>query len=103
MSNNQFNTQLTSYNEAEALQQLLRAVKQSSEEMNRQYEAADEAEDFGKSEALVCDFQFTITVGGTQTAFMLGGPQQEALYKFIQHIAAENFYSVDISNSTVTE
>lgn len=102
MTNNQFNTQLTSYNEANALQQLLKAANQTFDEMNRQYEAAEAAEDFSRSEALVSDFQFTITVGGIQTAFILGCPQFEALLAFINHIAGENLYSVDIDNSTVT-
>jgi hypothetical protein len=35
---------------------------------------------------------FTIIVGGRIHRFLLGGPQTEALYRFIQHICDENLY-----------
>lgn len=93
MTNKHYNAGLNSYNEAEALQQLLRAA-------NDTLDAEVERLDTNADDALID--QFTITIGGVQTAFFLGGPQIEALYRFIKHIADENFYDVDIDNGTVT-
>ena len=48
------------------------------------------------------DSEIVIVINDTIARFPLGGPQAEAIYAFIQHLAAENFHSVDIENSTVT-
>ena len=90
--NKQHNTYLNEYNEAAALQQLLQALHSALDTQNKKFESDSEDLD-----------QFTITVGGVQTAFYLGGPQSEAIYKFVQHVANENFYEVDIHNATVSE
>lgn len=91
MSNKQYNTALNTYNEAEALQQLLRAAHEAIVADNDRIESnADYSLD-----------QFTITIAGVQTAFHLGGPQLEALYRFVQHVATENFYTVDFDRLTV--
>ena len=97
MQNKFYSTELSSYNEAKALQQLLNATLDAAEFQNdaNDRELADkECNDW-------TDLEFTITVNGIQTAFMLGGPQQEALYAFINHIANENAYEVDIPGRTV--
>lgn len=44
---------------------------------------------------------FTINIGGKSIAFNLGGPQAEALFRFISHIADENAYEVDFDKQTV--
>ena len=92
MTNKQYNTNLNSYNESEALQQLLRTTFDALNAETERIEA--DASDAWQE-------QFTITVGGVQTAFILGGPQVEALVAFIQHIAGENLYSVDIDKRIV--
>jgi hypothetical protein len=89
MSN--YSTRYDGYHEAAALQQLLETIEHA---MARQLELWTA----GHHEQ--CD-EFTITVGGIQTAFDLGGPQVEALYKFVEHIAGENFYEVDIPKCKV--
>lgn len=94
MTNKYYSILLDSYKESEALQQLLRAVNDALDAENKRFER--DAQYAG------CE-QFTITVGGVQTAFVLGGPQTQALCEFIQSIAAENFYAVDFDNDTVTE
>ena len=82
------------YNEAEALQQLLAAVNNALDAQNKRFE--QQPDDY-------IDEEFTITVNGIQTAFILGGPQSQALFEFIQHIADENFYAVDFNNAIVEE
>jgi hypothetical protein len=82
-------TRNPNYSEPAALQQLLINI--------------DEAvnDDAVLDEEVCSDIQ--IIVGGQQVAFYLGGPQQEALYAFINHIADENAYAVDIIHNTVTQ
>lgn len=48
------------------------------------------------------DSEIIIIINDTVAHFGLGGPQAEAIYAFINHLAAENFHAVDIENSTVT-
>lgn len=81
------------YNEAEALQQLLRAVHHGLDVANERFESDESSGSMFE--------QFHITVAGVQTAFVLGGPQVDALLAFIEHIAHENFYSVDFDKLTV--
>lgn len=91
--NKHYNTKLTSYNEAEALEQLL---KNAHAALCADWERVDAfAEDAWQ------DF-FTITINGVQTAFYLGGPQYEALIAFVNTIADENFYEVNLNEHTVT-
>ena len=92
MTNKNYCTNLPGYNEAEALQQLLQAASSALDKQCKSFEAGIDS-----------DEEFTITVNGVQTAFYLGGPQFDALIKFIKSIAAENFYSVDVDKHTVVE
>lgn len=92
-TNKQYDASMETYRESAALQQLLEAIDSAAQaDSNR----SDEANEF------ICS-QFTITVGGVQTAFWLGGPQIDALCDFVRHIAAENFYTVDLINNIVSE
>jgi hypothetical protein len=91
--NKHYNTKLTSYNEAEALEQLLKNSLAALRASNDRIEA--DAEDAWQD-------YFTITINGIQTAFYLGGPQFEALIAFINQIADENFYEVNVDEETVT-
>ena len=85
-------TYLPNYSESAALTDLLKCVNTALDERNYRFEL--DSQNF-------VDEQFTITVGGRSIAFYLGGPQAEALYRFVEHIAAENLYSVDFENNTV--
>lgn len=78
------------YSECLALQDLMRTIDNESEVVNKLLEAGKY--DYGR---------FTIDIGGKSIAFNLGGPQAEALCKFIEHIAAENGYEVDFDKQTV--
>lgn len=93
-TNKNYTTHLNCYSEAAALQQLLQAANAALEAENQRFNA--------DSDDVCCD-EFTITIAGVQTAFILGGPQYQALTEFIQSIAAENFYAVDFDKATVTE
>jgi len=94
MNNKLYDCNLSTYNEASALQQLLKAIAADADAMLKEAESG-----------VTTDWcrQFMITVGGVQTAFTLGGPQMEALYRFVQHVADENCYTVDIENAIVTD
>lgn len=92
MTNKNYRTTLPSYNEPEALNQLLKAAEAAIEKQNSSFDTDDEFYD-----------EFTITINGVQTAFYLGGPQFDALLAFVDHIAGENFYAVDFNKMTVTE
>ena len=94
MTNNNYNVSTLSYKESEALQQLLTAANDALVRDNERFE--QRAADAGSE-------SFTITVNGVQTAFILGGPQFDAICNFIQTIADENGYAVDYNNGTVTE
>lgn len=93
MKNELYDVNLPSYNEANALRQLLVSIVRAAatdielKESNEQYDGG----------------QIIITIGGIQTAFYLGGPQIDGLYAFAQQIADENFYSVDTANCTVKQ
>lgn len=90
--NKHYRTGLSTYNEAEALQQLMQTINTALSD-----------ERFKQSEDDVMSDEILITIGGTQTAFYLGGPQVDGLMAFIDHIANENGYEVDFKNSTVVE
>lgn len=90
--NTQYTTALSTYDEATALQQLLEATDTAIDNWQKEFE-----NDKSFFE------EFTITIGGVQTAFILGGPQMEALYQFVKHIGRENCYYVDISTNTVED
>ena len=79
------------YNEADALQQLMRAADAACEDS---VERMTQHKDFSG--------QFTININGQSIAFHLGGPQIDGLYAFIEHIAAENFHEVNFNDMTVT-
>ena len=79
------------YNEAEALQQLMRAADAACDDS---VERMTQHKDFSG--------QFTININGQSIAFYLGGPQIDALFAFIEHIAAENFHEVNFFDRTVT-
>ena len=92
MTNNQYNVALKSYNQAAALEQLLKTAHAAVDNF------IDRMDDDERGH-----FQFTITINGVQTAFMFGSPQHDALLSFIEHIADEYGYIVDYDNETVTE
>lgn len=92
MTNNNYSTHLNNYKESEALDQLLKSAISLIDKVAKSFESDSDSDE---------NYEFTINVDGTQTAFYAGGPQIEALYAFIEHIAAENFYDVDIDGGTV--
>lgn len=92
MTNTQHNAALNNYKESAALEQLLKAADAALQLTDERLNDDDYELD-----------QFTITVGGIQTAFVMGAPQYEALLAFIQHIADENLYAVDFNKLTVSE
>lgn len=85
-------TYLPNYSESAALQDLLKCVNTALDERNYRFEIDPQN---------AVDDQFIITVGGRSIAFYLGGPQTEALFRFVEHIAGENLYSVDFDKLTV--
>lgn len=38
-----------------------------------------------------------IIVDGKSTTFILGGPQADGLFKFVEHVADENWYDITIN------
>ena len=94
MTNNTYNANLSGYKESAALQRLLEAVDIALHDQNERFESDD---------ADWLNDQIIISIAGVQTAFYLGGPQVDAIYAFVQHIADENGYEVDINRNTVTE
>lgn len=83
------------YNEAQALNELLQTASEYLAEAN----TASEDDNYDYFDCA----QFTITIGGVSTAYILGGPQYQALCLFISSIAEENSYAVDFEQGTVTE
>lgn len=81
------------YHEAAALQELLEAA------VDVLVEAGDKLD----QDERYLDAEFTIIIGGQSKAFVLGGPQYQALVNFVKSIAEENSYTVDTCNNTVTE
>lgn len=93
-----YSTLIDGYDEAAALQELLQTTNRICQKMNSRYE---EALTTGNASADPVDEQYTINIGGKSIAFHLGGPQVDALYAFIEHIAGENMYQCDIDAGTV--
>ena len=87
------NTRHQNYKESAALQNLLEALSTALKDANDYFDETDEW----------LDTDITITVGGISTAFYLGGPQTQAICKFVESIAEENGYCVDFKNDIVTE
>ena len=85
-----YNNSHDDYSECLALQDLLQATC-------RELEAGVARLEAGKIEYS----HFTICINGKHIEFSLGGPQAEALFRFIQHIADENAYEVDFDKQTV--
>lgn len=90
MKNLYYSTTTGSYSEPKALQQLL---DNANEALAAECEALENNTD--------AELDFTITINGVQTAFYCGGPQIEALFRFVQHIADENLYEVDFKEMKV--
>lgn len=86
-----YDTSLDNYNEAEALQTLLRAIHAELKKDNERME---------RDNTDTCP-SFSISIGGKSIAFWLGGPQAEALFDFIRHIADENMHNIDITKGHV--
>lgn len=84
-------TYLPNYSEPMALQTLLVALNVA---MGGDIERMEHEQNYTGD-------QFVIIVGGKAIAFILGAPQVEGLYKFVQSIADENFYAVDFHRSEV--
>ena len=80
------------YNEQEALQQLKNAAEIALNNSTYDGELPDYADMFYE--------QITITIDGKSFAFILGGPQFQALINFVNHIADENLYVI---NDEVTD
>lgn len=80
------------YDEAAALQHLMRTIEAACDDS---LERMQQHEDFTG--------QFTINILGQSIAFYLGGPQTDALYAFIEHIAAENFHEINYTECSVTD
>lgn len=90
-----------SYNEAEALQQLLRIATETLSDLSDNIDKmCDNGETIESTDLDVVD-EFYITVGGVQIAFYMGPAQCEALYAFIKHLAGENLYEVNFDDCTV--
>lgn len=90
MKNKNYSTRLSTYDEANALQQLLETINEATSN-----------ERFERYEDDVMQDEIVISIAGKQTAFYLGGPQIAALHAFVDHIADENCYIVDYTDSTV--
>lgn len=81
------------YKESTMLQSMLRAADVAAEKQLKRLEAGDFNFD-----------KFNITVDDYSAAFLLGGPQLDALYKFAHHIAYENGYEIkEIDGLTTVE
>lgn len=90
-----------SYNEAEALQQLLQTTTETLSHLDDNIvKMCDNGETVESTDLDVVD-EFYITVGGIQTAFYIGPAQYEALCAFIRHLAGENLYEVNFDDCTV--
>lgn len=87
-------TKIVNYSEAAALQDLLRCINEEMSAQNYRQQFDDLTDEYS---------EFTISVAGRSVAFLLGRPQFEALYRFIEHIAAENLYAIDNEKLTVEE
>lgn len=94
------------YSEAAALQVLLEQLdiqmKESTEAINEALNVNTDAARSAQCMSIDDSSTFSIIINGRSIEFGLGGPQCEALYAFVNHIAAENAYGVDLATNTVT-
>lgn len=81
------------YNEAAALQELLKALLESVDEVNELYEERHE----------VYNGNVSITVGNTTVGLLLGGPQINGIAMLIETISHENGYHFEYVDGTVTD
>lgn len=93
MSKSTSNTQHPEYNEAAALQETLQAANDALKEVYV---------DSAKNDRYL-SAQITIVVGGQSNAFILGGPQYQALCDFATCLAEENGYEIDFNTGCVQE
>ena len=89
-----YSTHINGYYEAAAIQELLQIMHDTIVEDQIEFE-----EELCELEN---DQQIEITIAGRTIAFYFGGPQLEALYAFCEHLASENWYSIDTEQCTVT-
>ena len=86
MNTNKFcNVTFPEYSEEEAIIALAENLNIAVIAENERFEEADNMLDQNYD-------QITITVNGIAHGFYLGGPQQQALVNFIEHICSENGY-----------
>lgn len=83
------------YSEAHALQMLLRMASYAADE-------STELTNFDDGETVSYE-HFTINIAGHSIDFLAGGPQLEALCKFVDSIAAENGYLVNFNKCRVID
>lgn len=83
------------YKEPAALQELIRAIDKTLIEADKRYTETANYD--------YLDIEFTINIGGQSIAFVLGGPQCQALNDFVTCIADENSYVINRQGNTVTE
>ena len=95
MQNKNYSGYLDSYDEAEALQQLVQSFISWQSRVDGLYAKGkyDEAD----------NLEFSIIIAGIQTSFCHGGPTVQALTLFITSLASELCLSVDFNNGIVTE
>ena len=74
------------YDEEQQLKLLAESIESALEAENDKFEqTVDDDSEFDQG-------YFSIIIDGRIHRFMIGGPQTEALYRFIQHICDENLY-----------
>ncbi len=83
------------YSEAYALQMLLRMADYACDE-------SAELINFDDGEIVGCE-HFTINIAGRSIDFIMGGPQYDALCKFVDSLAEENGYWVNFKKSRVID
>ena len=82
------------YNEARQLQKLLRDMYCMQHLAHKRYLRTNDPDDLSPP--------IEILIAGKRSKFFLGGPQSQALEAFIDSIAAENGYTVDRFQQTVS-
>ena len=80
------------YNEAEALEQLLKAIDEAADINDKLFDLSLDSSE-----------NITIIVGSKLIQLYLGGPQIQGLCKMVSSIADENGYEVDFNENTVKE
>lgn len=87
MASKNYDIRAYGYNEAEALQQLVDTITKVAIEENERIEQGIYVSG--------CE-QFTINIGGLQFAFPLNAPQCCALDAFVERLASESGYTIDV-------